>query len=62
MYVLEIQGTDRKLAKEMNVAPRTLSRILTYDLGLHAFKRCTGQGCTMRKSEKLLRLYGKGKS
>ncbi len=34
---------QKTIAKEMNIAPRTLSYILKDDLGLLAFKRRTGQ-------------------
>ncbi len=54
--------------KEMNIAPRTLSRILKDDLGLHGFKRRTDQLLTPRlrvlqceREKKLVCLYGKGK-
>ncbi len=56
------------IAKEMNIAPRTLSHILKDDLSLRAFKRRTGQLLTPRlralrceRAKKLLCLYGKGK-
>ncbi len=34
---------QKTIAKEMNIAPRTLSHILKDDLALRVFKRCTGQ-------------------
>ncbi len=59
---------QKTIAKEMNIAPRTLSCVLQDDLGLRAFKRRKGQLLTLRLSvlqcervKKLLRLYSKGK-
>lgn len=56
------------MAREMNIAPRTMSRIIKQDLGLGAFKRQTGQRLTVdlkknrkAKSKRLLTLYGKGR-
>ncbi len=56
------------MAKEMNITPRTLSRLLKVDFGLCAFKRHTGQLLTQqlralrcKRAKKLFRLYGKGK-
>jgi len=54
------------VAGEMKISPRTISRILKGDLGMTAYKRCTGHLLTnklkairLEKSKKLLRLYGK---
>lgn len=38
---------QRIMAREMNIAPRTMSRIIKQDLGLGAFRRQTGQRLTI---------------